>query len=289
MKKPIVGLLLSIVFFSANTFAFTQTGNETEVQNDIANILTQQYNNTVKDCGDAQSPAFLCSGVLMRGTRPGFKFWKLNPSSIKNNGVSFSYLRKDAKFGNTFASVNGFILFPEQMAPEDKVKVPVLCSYVLDANTWGRQGNYCGAPPKPSEGKSCQDFGVFTAHQLNKAIVRKSAWGICAFDVRPTAKNPADAFYQTLLAMPYHGNGLNYNEIVVQPWDENKPQTLPIEALFYSANSGLVNAQKDQRDYKDATGKFLPIVNIELPKGINVKQATDAVFTFNPKDQVVSQ
>ncbi|HEJ9119525.1 hypothetical protein I5K96_24605 [Serratia marcescens] len=223
----------------------------------------------------------------MRGTRPGFDFWKINPLSIKSNGVSFSYLRKDSKFNNTFSSVNGFILFPGKMTPAEDEQYSVLCSYALDANTWGRQGNYCGAPPSPVKGQSCQDFGVFTAHQLNKSIVRKTAWGVCAFDVRPTAKNPADAFYQTLLAMPFHGNGLNYNEIIVKPWDENNPKSMPVEALFYLNNGGLGNAQKDQRSYKNATGKFLPIVKIELPKGINVKQSTEAVFSYEPKDQVV--
>ncbi|ANS42508.1 hypothetical protein [Serratia inhibens] len=288
MKRTAVILLIGMVFFSVNVFA-AESEISSEVKDDIADILTAQYNNIAKDCGDEQSPAFLCSGVLMRGTRPGVDFWRLNPSSIKNNGVSFSYLRKDAKFNTTIASANGFILFPGKMTPAENEQVSVLCSYALDANTWGRQGNYCGSPPSPEKGQSCQDFGVFTAHQLNKAIAGRSAWGVCAFDVRPTAKKPADAFYQTLLAMPYLGNGLNYNEIMVKPWDENNPKGIPIEALFYLNGGGLVYAQQDQRSYKNTTGKFLPIVKIELPKGVSVQQSTDAVFSYEPKDQVVEK
>ncbi|WP_233527861.1 hypothetical protein JEM67_11745 [Serratia sp. PAMC26656] len=288
MKRTTVISLLGMVFFSANVFA-AESEVSSEVKDDIADVLTAQYNNIAKDCGDEQSPAFLCSGVLMRGTRPGVDFWRLNPSSIKNNGVSFSYLRKDAKFNTTIASANGFILFPGKMTPAEDEQVSVLCSYALDANTWGRQGNYCGSPPSPEKGQSCQDFGVFTAHQLNKAIARRSAWGVCAFDVRPTAKKPADAFYQTLLAMPYLGNGLNYNEIMVKPWDENNPKGIPIEALFYLNGGGLVYAQQDQRSYKNTTGKILPIVKIELPKGVSVQQSTDAIFSYEPKDQVVEK
>ncbi|HFK7187798.1 hypothetical protein [Serratia odorifera] len=289
MKRATVISFVGVAVFSANVFAAAESEVSSAVKKDIADILTEQYHSTVKDCGDEQSPAFLCSGVLMRGTRPGVDFWKLNPSSIKNKGVSFSYLRKDAKFNNTFASANGFILYPGKMTPAESEQVSVLCSYALDANTWGRQGNYCGSPPTPEKGQSCQDFGVFTAHQLNKAIVRRTAWGVCAFDVRPTAKKPADAFYQTLLAMPYHGNGLYYNEIIVKPWDENNPQAIPVEALFYLNGAGLINAQQDQRSYKKATGKFLPIVKVELPQGISVQHATDALFSYEPKDQLVEK
>ncbi|WP_434086437.1 hypothetical protein [Photorhabdus laumondii] len=91
-----------------------------------------------RKAGDTQSPAFLCSGVILRGTihSNDYKFWQPSPSSIKSGGVSFSYLRKDAKFKRlAYGYKNGFIIFPEHIAPEDRVDFSVLCAFPIDGYT----------------------------------------------------------------------------------------------------------------------------------------------------------
>ncbi|MEK9497636.1 N-acyl homoserine lactonase [Photorhabdus sp. P32] len=294
MKKPIVGLLLSIVFFSANTLAFTQAENETEVQNNIANRLTQQYNNTVKDCGDAQSPAFLCSGVILRGTirSNNHKFWQPSSSSIKSGGVSFSYLRKDAKFKRlAYGYKNGFIVFPEHIAPKDSVDFSVLCAFPIDGYTNERANKGCGEniTKAKDKGKSCQEQNVMNSDDWIKNYRKVNSQDLfqCGFNVTKDVDNPAIAFYQMLESIKKLPRTPNIppkqNEIRISTWEENDPSKLPIEALFYSENSGLADAQKDQRDYKDATGKFLPIVKMLLPRTLT----EDALFKFKIEDQVI--
>ena len=100
-------------------------------------------------------------------------------------------------------------------------------------------------------------------------------------DVRYTAIKPAEGFLTTLEVMRSR-LGLPYNEIVLKPWDDAKPQKLPVEALFSINGLELNEAKKDQRDYKNATGKFIPIIRIKLPS--NSKE--DAVFTYEPNDQI---
>lgn len=288
MNKLNIALFFNALFFSAGAFSFEQARLSNDSGYAVAENLTQQYNNMAKDCGDAQSPAFLCSGVIIRGIRgSGYNFWSINPASKVNNGVSFSYLRKDAKFSNLFESRRGFILFPNRMRPLDTVDVPVLCSYPVDANTWNRgifAQNYCGVPTlktNPKKDYSCQDFGITTKKKYKNSFMLRGGWGVCAMDVRATAVKPAEGFLITLEVMRSR-LGLPYNEIVLKPWDDAKPHNLPVEALFSINGLELNEAKKDQRDYKDATGKFIPIIRIKLPS--NSKK--DAVFTYEPKDQI---
>jgi len=67
---------------------------------EVAAELTAQYNDKRADCGAVNRPAFLCSGILFRGTVPSDAYHSWNPSPISQTrgGVSFSYLRADAKF-----------------------------------------------------------------------------------------------------------------------------------------------------------------------------------------------
>jgi len=101
-------------------------------------------------------------------------------------------------------------------------------------------------------------------------------------DVRPTTIKPAEGF-QTILEVMRSRLGLPYYEILLNPWDDADPQHLPVEALFSIIGLELKEAQRDQRDYKNITGKFIPIIRLKLPS--NNKQ--DAVFTYDPKDQAI--
>lgn len=82
---------------------------------DVAAELTAQYRDTRADCGNSNSPAYLCSGVLFRGTRASTAYhsWNPSPGSQQRGGVSLSYLRVDSKFNRlAYGYTNGLISSP---------------------------------------------------------------------------------------------------------------------------------------------------------------------------------
>jgi hypothetical protein len=47
-----------------------------------ASDMSHLYRDTPKDCGGATRPAFLCSGIILRVTRPGdYHAWEPSPAS----------------------------------------------------------------------------------------------------------------------------------------------------------------------------------------------------------------
>ncbi|MCU1774406.1 hypothetical protein NTD85_22580, partial [Pseudomonas sp. 13B_3.2_Bac1] len=56
------------------------------------------------------------------------------------------------------------------------------------------------------------------------------------------------------------------NLVQIKNWDATAPKRIPIQALFYdtSQTGALLGAQKDQRDYFDATGDWLPVLRMDL-------------------------
>ncbi|MGF6396749.1 hypothetical protein ABH905_000415 [Pseudomonas frederiksbergensis] len=105
-----------------------------------AQYLTERYRNKANMCGNNPSaPAFLCSGVLLRATQHStqFHFWNPNPAAT---GVSFSYLRADAKFNKlVFGYNNGFIFYPIFFSPVDKMDPEILCFFPVDGATNSRE------------------------------------------------------------------------------------------------------------------------------------------------------
>ncbi|VEF10788.1 halovibrin HvnA [Pseudomonas fluorescens] len=71
-------------------------------------------------------------------------------------------------------------------------------------------------------------------------------------------------------------------EVRVKNWNEQAPQHIPVEGLFYDRNwpTGLLAAQRDQRDYFLATGLWLPILRLDL------RDAAQQIFGFNQQDQL---
>jgi hypothetical protein len=63
---------------------------------DVVRHLTNRYADMRANCGTPSQPAFLCNGVMIRGTSsdPGaYHVWDNSPGSITRGGVSASYLR----------------------------------------------------------------------------------------------------------------------------------------------------------------------------------------------------
>ncbi len=76
--------------------------------------MASLYYSTPTNCASPGSnqpeqPAYLCSGVILRYTTPGpdFYSWSPSPTDLNVGGVSFFYVRQDAK--NTWIlGQNGF-------------------------------------------------------------------------------------------------------------------------------------------------------------------------------------
>lgn len=256
----------------------------------IAQILRARYVDTRPDCGGPALPAFLCSGILLRGTKASSAYhsWDPSPSAVETGAVSFSFLRKDAEF-NAFALgyQNGFIFAP-YLSSRDKVHPAVLCSFPVDASTYRRDAHGCGAyDTYPARSAPCQQQGITTAEGWRSSFTRVAGangkFTQCGFDL--TAEDSANAFLESLKAMKYAPSfrGANpENELRIETWKPGIPADLPIEAFFYSG-SGLAGAQHDQRDYYAQTGIRLPIVRIALPSS----PQADAVFAYRAQDQAL--
>jgi len=99
---------------------------------EVAATLERRYRDTRDNCGSASMPAFLCSGLLIRGGVPSntFDVWNPSPVSVANGGVSFTYLRSDYKVKRlAYTYDSGFIFYPILSTPEGKEKVEILCFF----------------------------------------------------------------------------------------------------------------------------------------------------------------
>ena len=74
-------------------------------------------------------------------------------------------------------------------------------------------------------------------------------------------------------------------EVLIETWDESKPEKLPIEAVFYeaSAPAKLADAQKFQGEYYLETSLYVPIVKMDIAA------ADKEIFSFDAKDQRFGQ
>ncbi|WP_192561046.1 halovibrin HvnA [Pseudomonas gozinkensis] len=256
----------------------------------VAAALTARYLDVRANCGSASMPAFLCRGIILRSTVPStaYKAWNPSPHSQNSGGVSFSYLSADSKFtGLVFRQKNGFIFHPVLNSPIGTAKIEILCAFPIDGGTTLRDKPGCGAHPyDPVGSRRCQTVGITTAEQwVARWNQYKMGYNMCSFDVRDSMNNlAADSFYQSIRAhnLANFFAGLHdYIELILATWPQDIPSKLPIQAFFY-LNDGLAGAQYDQTDFFKSTGIVIPIIKITLP----VTPAADAVFTFNPADQV---
>ncbi|WP_025109601.1 hypothetical protein [Pseudomonas sp. H1h] len=255
--------------------------------------IKARYNDVRLNCGSASMPAFLCSGLVMRATVPSndYSTWNPSPHSQQSGGVSFSYLRKDAKFqGLAFGQISGFIFYPVLATPPGKRRIEILCAFPIDGWTQLRDKPGCGAHPYyPTQSLRCQTIGITTAEQWMQHWYAGGAAPArqCSFDVRDNMNHlAADSFYQSIRARAMLGNAwfVQYNELILATWPQSIPKELPIEAFFYLYSpGGVAAAQHDQRDfYQKSGGQIVPIIQMVLP----ATPTQDALFAFYPADQL---
>lgn len=321
MKKKLLAFLLSGVWSCASiaisldtaTSEYADTATNSSARNNgkaIANMLTNSYENIVENCGEGK-PAYLCSGVTIRGTSPKLDRFALDPSpgSVQSGGVSFSWLRQDAKFWKlSFNYGNGFIVFNKFNSPvEVDNHLEYLCFYPEDAGTGSRANKGCGESSTfPKESGPCQPQGIYTADQWLEHFKQAPAGSNkyqyqCGFIITEQGQyDGAGAFRQGLLANKLlHGNDLSeQNEIRIATWSTSQqgyPERFPVQAFFYinsnveaAASSetitpGINGARYDQFYFYQRTGIWVPVIRITLPKTVS----EDVKFEFLPSDQRV--
>lgn len=316
--------VLYIVIFSGLLAACSGYQNSTSLGGDdnsqprtlvagdeIVKLMNGDYFKVVQNCGSLARPAFLCTGILLRVTNPDTSYhsWDPSPASVKSGGVSFSYLRSDARFSVVaFGYLNGIILYPYSFAGSDKnTNIDVMCFFPLDGWTDGRADAGCGNYSQDLIGWSrpCQLQNITTAagwkNHYDLSGANKNIWQ-CGF-ITSEQKLPhmtATPFYEGIKAMATVPavSFAQQNELRLATWsttDAGYPANLPIEAFFYvyrqnrvqsraAIVKGLQGAQHDQQDYYNLTKIVVPIVRLSLPSTLTT---TAPIFSYSDSDQVV--
>lgn len=291
MKSLFKYMLLIMAAFQLPAFGNTvtsQDGWQDLHGQQVQESLQDTYNSTATEC-NSSSPAFNCSGITFRGTDHSSSYfaWNPSPASVTSGGVSFSYLRKDSKYDHlAYSYNNGFIIYPDNNKPDDKIALDVLCSFPIDAATDSRSDAGCGSYANQPQGIQCQLQGITTAEGWYDHYVKynRSHTEQCGFGLTTDYGNVADAFYQTIKSMSLISSEsfTDQNELRLATWSQDIPKELPIEAFFYTNAVGKADAQADQQDFYNQTeGMFVPVIKLTLP----ATTGDDATFEYIAADQ----
>lgn len=256
---------------------------------ELIGSLNSRYNNVVNACAD-DTPAYYCSGVLLRTTQytASYPFWTHSAPAIALGSVTFSYIRNDVgSDGRDLGS--GFIFSDQETAIAEDRAQTVRCIYPFMAGTQsaGRPGYGCGFMPAAKK----QDVDHSTCAGLLIPAVTAALW------LENFQRFGADIFKQcslsTLVASQFKAsleahNGvdaahtLSRNELLIATWNQDRPEQLPIEAFFYNAAtpSGVLNAQSLRHAWYVKTSQKIPIVRIDF------SAADKNIFSVNDADQV---
>lgn len=103
----------------------------------LADELTKRFNESKCDCHDQHNkkhPAYMCSGLLIRGVRDSDvgqtlrHAWSFKAGNHEKKSFSVAFLRRDTPFaGFPSGYVSGFILFPHLDTPRIKNTYKVYC------------------------------------------------------------------------------------------------------------------------------------------------------------------
>lgn len=260
---------------------------------EVAQTLSKRYADTRENCGTNSMPAFLCSGIILRGTVASTQYdsWNPSPTAVRVGGVSFSYIRSDYNIKRlAFDYSNGYVLMPVLSTPGTKYHMEILCFFPVDGASDHRSESGCGPTAAyPADSVPCGRQGITTGEQWRDHFNRHPGtydWR-CGFDVRDAINNAAGPnFYQGMrggrLVSP---NSFNTpNDLKIKVWPQNIPNQLPIEAFIYTLPAGLASAQYDQKRFFSLTNIALPIISVKLP----ATQTGSATFTYLTGDQVIA-
>lgn len=205
----------------------------------------------------------------------------------------------------------------QRKGPEE-MTLDTLCFFPIDAWTDYRGEKGCGdnRNTKDKTEKVCQDnqpaitsSDKWVAEYLalggdrNKvdAHQRQCGFGIEDTDARKKGKDDAAGFWAGIQARreleknakTSEHTRKTQDEIRTPVWNKGQGKELPIFAFIYTPNdnAGATDAQakalaqKDQRRYYKETRKWVPVIQVNLPKYTDVNSGT--TFVYNEADQAV--
>ena len=270
-SPPSSGWVAKSAADAGSTALPAETGPEVVVH------LQRRFDEHVADCGSAVRPAFLCSGILLRSTdySASYDSWSPNPATAAY-GVSFSWLRQDANFNETYPSYNGFIVYPLFFSDDGNYDtLTIRCAYPADAWT--------GAPDRCRE--TCQNKGITTATQwLASGYLVTSGPNQCAFGVDQGTPATAAAFMQ-IVELRDRRAYFGHDEIIVSAWSQTAGVRMPIEAFFYRGPSGLPIAKLDQQNFRTKTGRWVPVIHWTPATSVTGR----ATFSYSVTDQAITE
>jgi len=236
---------------------------------EVASRINARFADTARTCDDGTS-RYHCNGVWVRTTDVGnFRAWNPSPSSIRGNGVSFSFFAADMKITRTYKA-QGFIMLPSGTPTQQRLSLR--CIHPYDNNTGG-------AADMCTFRGTCAALGVVTAQQwLNR--YRSTPTTACAFGTDASSFQIITDIRSINVTEPF-----GWNELMMAAWPSNVPASLPLEAFIYSLTSyvsgqGLAGGRRFQRDYHADTGTgYLPLLRFDplAPNG--------QLVTYRPQDQ----
>lgn len=232
----------------------------------VADRINRRYADTRSTCPDGRS-AIYCNGVFIRGTGcgPDFHVWNPSENSVGRDGVSFSWVRDDVGVKATYGTEG--LIFHELGKPSAH-KVRFRCAYPANAQT-SLTTNSCRA--------TCASENITTVQ----------SWRASAYAMRPSTScafgdTPEEIQLNTDVRVGYPW-AAERNELIIGAWPQDIPTQLPIEAFYYvNGTNGLGRARYIQNDYFTVTGRFMPILRVDLTS------APGSHFTYSPDEQSFS-
>jgi len=246
----------------------------------VASRLNARYADTSPACrGD--TAAYNCNGVLIRITdaSPAFHAWNPSPGSTLRNAVAFSYLRSDVYASRLVYGKNQGLIMKELAAPA-AYPLTLRCAFPFDGGTDFRSTGCNEHSLDPVRSRPCDEQGINSGQQwvaLFYTLSHKSTG--CSFN------SSAEQFEQSVVARSFLNatDQTQHNEVVIASWPQDFGDRLPLEAFFYIADAGKASAAFFQQDFFQQTGRFLPVVHL------NLAADTGHEFTYDPADQSVPQ
>lgn len=288
--KILAGKFASVISMPLIFYAATVTADSCEA---VVQEVTRWYNTTPSRCGS--DPAVDCSGVMIRGTHrwdeggnkqsQRYAVWNPSPASKTSGGVSVSWMRSDG-IGYEDPGMNannGIIFTPRQFVEHPLDKLDVFCAYPIDAWTDSRTERGCGDYSGTTQiEQSCQALGI---NDLKGWQEQYKALGgsanrqqrhkrQCAFSMsgKLSRSERGDAFKQFIEARKSIANTTEgtqvQTELRVVTWKDNQA---PVAAFFYSNAQGKKDAVKNQFDYFQKTGRWVPVVKMDFPRNASAK------------------
>lgn len=294
MKRSFI-FFAFILLASCAPVPVTYRSSLQNIGDDAERHLTSRYNDVSVNCGRDSKPAFLCTGIVIRGTsyKAGRHSWNNSPDNHSSGGVSFSFLRKDSKYTKlAYGYVNGYIFLPYDNTESGMRHPQILCSFPIDAATSSRFDHGCGAYPGVSGSGPCQSQSIYTETQWYthyRSTTGNPRTHQCGFDVRNYLDERAtSAFNASIKAMALLGSEsfATQNELRLAVWPENSGSTLPLEAFFYidGSSQGRSDAQSDQKDLYATDRVVIPVISARFP----ANASGSITFKYLAGDQAVA-